>query len=185
MNAFAEVSNNEYGTVEEIDTVRFRRVLPGPIERVWEYLTDPEKRATWLAGGPMELRPGGKMELRYRHSDLTTPSDPPPAEFRKKADGFTMSERVLRCEPPRLLSHTWTGEFSPNSEVTYELTPRGKDVLLTLTHRRLSPKSMRSVGPGWHTHLGLLEDRLTGAAVRPLWATLMKLRPEYEKFLPT
>jgi len=33
-----------------------RGQLPGPIERVWEYLTDPDKRARWFAGGPMEPR---------------------------------------------------------------------------------------------------------------------------------
>jgi hypothetical protein len=28
---------NEYGTVTGPDTVRLERLLPGPIERVWEY----------------------------------------------------------------------------------------------------------------------------------------------------
>ncbi|HPF91720.1 MAG TPA: hypothetical protein PLL57_13755 [Flavobacteriales bacterium] len=27
------------------NTIRFTRVLPGPIERVWSYLVDPEKRS--------------------------------------------------------------------------------------------------------------------------------------------
>ena len=40
--------------------IRIMRTLPGPIERVWTYLTDPAKRAKWFAGGPMELRAGGK-----------------------------------------------------------------------------------------------------------------------------
>src|SRR5688572_29818333 len=38
------------------DTVRMERLFPGPVERVWEFLVDPDKRALWLAGGPMELR---------------------------------------------------------------------------------------------------------------------------------
>ena len=94
MNAFTAVSNNEYGTVSEVGTVRFQRVLPGPIERVWSYLTDPEKRATWLAGGPMELRAGGKMELHFRHADLTSRSDPIPAKFKSMESGFTQPGRV-------------------------------------------------------------------------------------------
>ena len=36
--------------------IRIMRTLPGPIERIWTYLTDPAKRAKWFAGGPMELR---------------------------------------------------------------------------------------------------------------------------------
>ena len=40
---------------------RLERLLPGPIERVWAYVTESDKRATWLAGGEMELRVGGKV----------------------------------------------------------------------------------------------------------------------------
>lgn len=36
---------SDYGTHSEPNTLRLERVLPGPIERVWEYLTDSEKRA--------------------------------------------------------------------------------------------------------------------------------------------
>ena len=67
--------------------------------------------------------------------------------------------------------------------MTFELIPHGKEVLLTLTHRRLSREGMQSVGPGWHAHLGVLEDRLAGAAARPFWATFTKLEGEYEKRL--
>jgi uncharacterized protein YndB with AHSA1/START domain len=184
MSAFAMVSENEYGTVTEIDTVRFERMLPGPIERVWSYLTDPEKRATWFAGGEMELRAGGKVQLVFNHADLTTPSDPIPDKYKKKTEcGAEKSGRILRCEPPRLLAFTWSDPRVPDSEVTFELAPLGKEVLLRLTHRKLDRTIMRNVAPGWHTHLGLLEDRLSGAALRPLWATLTKLEGEYEKLL--
>ena len=39
---------SRYGERIDDTTVRFERLLPGPIERVWEYLTDGDKRATWL-----------------------------------------------------------------------------------------------------------------------------------------
>lgn len=184
MKAFGTITENEYGAVAAIDTVRFERVLPGPIERVWSYLTDPEKRATWLAGGPMELRAGGKMELQFHHADLTTPADPIPAKYKAIENGVKLGGRVVRCEPPRLLTTTWSDAPAPDSEVTFELTPRGKEVLLTLTHRRLhSREVMLSVAPGWHAHLGVLEDRLAGTEVRPFWATHTKLADEYEKRL--
>jgi hypothetical protein len=35
--------------VIDADTVRFERLLPGPIERVWDHLTDPDLRQTWMA----------------------------------------------------------------------------------------------------------------------------------------
>ncbi|CAN5643862.1 hypothetical protein BH23DEI1_BH23DEI1_22470 [soil metagenome] len=44
--------------------VRLERRLPGPIHRVWDHLTDPELRATRLAGGPMEGRVGGRIPRR-------------------------------------------------------------------------------------------------------------------------
>ena len=52
-------------------TVRLERILPGPIERVWDYLVDGEKRGEWLCSGEMEPRVGGKVELEFQHSDLS------------------------------------------------------------------------------------------------------------------
>ena len=48
-----------YGTLSDDATLTLERLLPGSIDRVWAYLTDSDKRARWLASGPMELRPGG------------------------------------------------------------------------------------------------------------------------------
>jgi uncharacterized protein YndB with AHSA1/START domain len=38
-------------------TVRMERLLPGPIERVWDYLTKPEFLATWLDEANQHPRP--------------------------------------------------------------------------------------------------------------------------------
>jgi uncharacterized protein YndB with AHSA1/START domain len=62
---------SEFGTFTKPGTVRLERLLPGPIERIWAYLTEPDKRAVWLAGGPMELRVGGRVELQFHHADLS------------------------------------------------------------------------------------------------------------------
>ena len=40
-----------HGELLEPMTVRIERMLPGPIERVWSYLTDSEMRGRWLATG--------------------------------------------------------------------------------------------------------------------------------------
>jgi len=38
------------------ESVRFERLLPGPIERVWDYLTKPDLQRTWLAESAAEVR---------------------------------------------------------------------------------------------------------------------------------
>jgi uncharacterized protein YndB with AHSA1/START domain len=169
----------DYGVATEDGTMRLERLLPGPIERLWTYLTEPEKRARWLAGGPMELRVGGRAELKFRHADLSAEKTAP-ERFKSKDAGQTLECRILACDPPRLLSYTWGREWG---EVVFELTPRGKNVLLVVTHRRLDPKGMASVAAGWHTHLGILADRLDGREPAGFWTAYLRLEAEYERRL--
>lgn len=162
--------------------LRLIRTLPGPIERVWEYLTDPGKRARWFAGGPMDLHPGGKMQLLFRHANLA-PDETPPEPYKQYHDpGTTMDGRVLRCEPPRLLAYT----FGDESDVTFELTPQGHQVLLVLTHRSRGTDipEIGNYASGWHTHLALLIAQLAGAPRPPFWATHARLKDVYEKLRP-
>lgn len=166
---------SEHGVVTAADTVRFQRVLPGPIERVWAYLTEPEKRGKWLASGPMELRVGGKVELRFLHASLSPRVEPTPERFKQFDGGCSLFGQVTRCEPPQLLSFTWGAD----GEVTFELSPRGQDVVLVLTHRRLARTQFVSVASGWHTHLGILEDHLQGAEPRPFWSSHARMEAEY------
>ena len=63
--------NDDYATVLSPTEVRFQRLLPGPIETVWTHLTASKKRGEWFASGPMEPRVGGKVTLRFKHSDLS------------------------------------------------------------------------------------------------------------------
>ncbi|HEX9489404.1 MAG TPA: SRPBCC family protein [Stellaceae bacterium] len=174
---------SEYGVVTESGTVRFERVLPGPIERVWAYLTESEKRGKWLATGNMELRVGGRVELHFRHANLNAHAETPPERYKKYEAGHTLFGRVMHCEPPRLLTLTW-GEEPTASEVTFALTPRGSDVLLVLTHRRLGDRAaMVEVAGGWHTHLGILADNLGGVEPRAFWSTHSRLAADYDSRL--
>ena len=164
--------------------VRFVRLLPGPIERVWEYLTVSEKRAKWFAGGPMDLQVGGRVELTFRHSNIA-PHETPPAKYQQAHEpGITMKSEVTRCEPPRLLSYTFFPEDGQGSEVTFELTSQGKQVQLVLTHRRLEDRNeMVSVGAGWHLHLDLLAALLRGEKLPPFWPSHGRLEAEYSRQL--
>ena len=172
---------NEYGVATESGTVRFERVLPGPIERVWSYLTDSEKRGRWLASGPMELRVGGRVELKFHHAELSAKHEPTPERYKRFDGPHTSVGRITRCEPPRLLSFTWGGNHE-DSEVTFELTPREGEVILVLTHRRLRDKAeMANVASGWHAHLRVLADNLKGAEPGPFWSVLDEVEGEYQK----
>jgi hypothetical protein len=43
--------DDEYGEVREPGTFRIECLLPGPIERLWSYLTESEKRRRWFGAG--------------------------------------------------------------------------------------------------------------------------------------
>jgi uncharacterized protein YndB with AHSA1/START domain len=163
-------------TMIEPGTVKLERLLPGPIERVWAYITESDKRAKWLAAGAFDLRLGGKIRLEFDNSCLPNDGGVPP-EYKGRGQG-KFDGVITRLEPMRLLAHTWTWNGG-NTEVSYELTPRGKDVLLTVVHRRLSAELVKAVMGGWDTHTGILEDILKGVAPRPFWATHARLEKEY------
>ena len=171
----------EHGVITEAGAIRFERLLPGPIERVWAYITEPDKRARWLASGPMDLRPGGEMELVWRNGDLAGPDQPPPEELARFAGEHRMKGRILRLEPPRLLVHSW-GE---DAEVSYELAEHGDRVLLTLTNRRLPNRAeLVGVSGGWHTHLEMLAAELEGREPPRFWDLFARFRAEYEARTP-
>ncbi|NTX50909.1 SRPBCC family protein [Myxococcus sp. CA039A] len=173
----------EYGIVTEPQTVRIERVLPGPIERVWAFLTDSEKRGKWLAAGELEPRVGGRVELHFLHSTLS--HEPLPKRYEVMRNGHRHLGHVTRYEPPHALSYTWAEQTGAPSEVSFELSERGTEVLLVLTHRRLTTRADRvSVASGWDTHLGILDDQLSGHAPRGFWSTHARLEADYEQRLP-
>lgn len=176
---------NDYGVLTAPDTVRLERILPGPIERVWTYLTDSDKRATWFAGGAMDLRAGGEVALVFRNSQLTTNDGPPPPDYANHGGEMHMLGEITECDPPRRLSFTFGGAPGEASEVTFELTPREDEVMLVLTHRRIATRSsMVSFSGGWHTHIGILRHRLEDRDPPGFWTTFTRLEAEYQKRIP-
>lgn len=154
---------NARATLIKPSTIRFERLLPGPVERVWAYLVESEKRSKWLAGGEFELRVGGKIELIFENDKL---SDESRNFGTKRFEG-----RITQLEPLRLLAHTWKwGEGDSN--VIYRLEPRGKDVLLSIQHQLPEDGGInRGVAGGWATHVGILADLLEGKKPRSFWST--------------
>jgi uncharacterized protein YndB with AHSA1/START domain len=171
---------NDRATLIKPSTILFERLLPGPVERVWAYLVESKKRATWLAAGEFDLRVGGKIELHFDNECLTEEKAPPGARGAGK-HGF--EGRITRLEPMRLLAHTWDWDGA-DSEVTYELTPKGKEVLLTIHHRLPDDKDLKlAVGGGWATHVGILADQLAGVKPRPFFTTHSREMKAFEAAL--
>jgi len=171
------IENDVPGQFTKPGEVRIVRTLPGPIDRVWSYLVDPEKRARWFAGGPMEPKQGGKVELFFHHKNIA-PNETPPEDHKQVQDpGFKMTAKVLRWEPPHVLSYT----FDDDSDVTFELSPQGKAVQLVLTHRSRGTDLpfLSGYASGWHTHLAHLIALLEDAPRPPFWAMHAKLKAEY------
>jgi uncharacterized protein YndB with AHSA1/START domain len=136
------------------DAVLFERVLPGNIDVVWEYLTVPDRVASWLAIATIEPRAGGSARLQW---ESWSTDDPPP----NGEPYWTATGVVTRWDPPRALAYTWNQPGLPESEISFELTPQGDETLLVLTHRRI-PKERHLFAAGWHTHLDLFATRLQG-----------------------
>lgn len=175
----------DYGIVTEAGAIRFERLLPGPIERVWDYLVESDKRATWLARGEMDLRPGGAFEHVWRNNELTGHKDDAPPPKHKDHVEHRMTGTVLEVDPPHRLVEEWDSGKENESEVVFELAEAGDKVRLTLIHRRLPNRSMMvGVGGGWHTHLEVLAARLEGREPPRFWATYATLDPEYEARIP-
>lgn len=169
----------EYGRAVAPDAVRFERLLPGPIERVWAYLTQSDKRAEWFAAGEMAPRAGAEMELVFEHSRLSPPGTPVPEKFRKYDRRIVSRHRITRVEPPHVLAFDWGDEALP-SEVEFVLSEEGDRVRLVLTHRRLADRSaMRDVAGGWHAHLAVLSARLAGEPPQSFWMLFDGIEEDY------
>ena len=150
-------------------TVRLERVLPGTPERVWEYLTDPELRVTWFAGGVLDARVGGVTDFRYDHARIS--AEPVPEEFRDHRETGV----VTAYEPPRLLAFTFG-----DGVVEFRLDRVAGGTRLVLTHTRLDlPGDFAPAGAGWHAHLDVLAARVSGQAPPPFWALHERLEREY------
>ena len=133
--------------------VRFWRRLPGPIERVWAHLTDPNQLSGWYdAGSVIEPREGGAVRLNDGH----------------------IRGVVTQWRPPVKFAHTWNvfgpGEAVsayPESYLTLELAPHGDAVALTLIHLPVLERFEPQNAMGWATFLDIVEDTLIGQPVRP------------------
>lgn len=170
MNVQTELA--DFARMENGSTLVIQRRLPGPVERIWRYLTDSALRSTWLAAGEMDLVPGAPMELVWRNDNLSDPSDTRPAGFPEEE---RMTCHIIAVDPMRLLSFAWG-----KGAVTIQLEPQGDSVLLTLTHTGLDEAGRRNgTAAGWHMHLDVLAARAADTPAASFWSGWVALRDSY------
>ncbi|HEV7716068.1 MAG TPA: SRPBCC domain-containing protein [Steroidobacteraceae bacterium] len=163
---------SEKGRLISETMIRFERRLPGPIERVWEYLTQPKHLAVWFGAKQsryvLEPRVGGAVSL---------------------GDNGHIRGVVTQWQPPHKLVYTWNvfipGETEsryPESYVTFELTTLPEDakqVLLTFSHRPMLEGFEQQSMMGWHSFFGLLEQLLRGEPPESLEAAMRRNKVLY------
>ena len=142
------------GEVQREGAVRFERLVPGPIERVWAHLTERALLPLWYGEGAylIEPREGGAISLMDGH----------------------IRGVVTQWRPPRFLAYTWnvfdpgdTVSAYPESYLSFELEARGDDVVLVLTHRPIPPDFEGRTMTGWHTFMDAIAAVLRGEKPLP------------------
>lgn len=109
------------------------------------------------------------------YGELTDPPGEGPAEH---SGEHRLESRITEVDPPHKLAIEW----GSTGGVTFELESRGEQVLLTVTHHRVSDRStLISVSGGWHAHLDVLVARLTDRDPEPFWGNVNRVKSEYER----
>lgn len=173
------MSESKYGELLADGTLLFVRVLPGPIERVWSYLTDPEKRATWLAGGETGRRAGDKIEFYFNNNRLTTHEEVVPDKYADQ-DEVSFNGEIIACDPPHRLHFYWPERDGGVTEVEIRLSRHGDEARLELRHKGIRrPDDLIGASGGWHVHLDILHARLGGTEPEPFWSRHSRLEVDY------
>lgn len=172
-----------YGKMIDPHTVQFVRILPGPIERIWEFLWDGDKRGEWFARGPMPSRVGESFQMHFKHSTLS-PSEAEPPETMREMDktGHHSRNTLLAYDPPRRLVFSFGDEKQIDSEVEFLLKQEGDKVRLTLTHRKIPNRQFAvNVSGGWHSHLAILQYKAEGKVPPAFWDVWRETEGAYDK----
>jgi uncharacterized protein YndB with AHSA1/START domain len=134
-DAYVEAFGLGEGTAED-DAVRFERLLPHPVEKVWPALVGPD-------GAPAE---GGEPPLPVTNGHV--PAGP-----------------LTAVKAGEVLEYVWLSDGEPAGRVRWELTgghPAGTRVVLTQTLPAATDEERVTALAAWHTQLEILADHLRG-----------------------
>jgi uncharacterized protein YndB with AHSA1/START domain len=132
--------------------VRFERPMAGTAEGVWAVLTDFKRLPAWYGDGALEGKVGGSVSLMGGHIRGT----------------------VTQWKPARKLAYTWN-VFGPGQEespypesyLTLELDPEGKETKLSLSHLPVLDRFVKVNAMGWHIYLDMVDAAVRGVPVEP------------------
>lgn len=179
-----------YGKMLDAHTVQFVRILPGPIERIWDYIADGKKRGEWFASGDLPAKTGETFELRFKHSELSPNQAPPPEKFiEMDKTGHHSRNKLLAYEPPHRLAFTFGDEKDFYSEVEFRLDaegdPKDNKVRFTLTHSKIPDRQYAvDVSGGWHAHLTILQYKAEGKVPPAFWDVWRQTENVYDERYP-
>jgi uncharacterized protein YndB with AHSA1/START domain len=142
-----------YGDAITGETVQIRRRLRASAEQIFDLWTKPDLMVRWMSPyvgdvdctASCDLRPGGAFSLVMSSGESSR----------------VVSGTYVQIDRPRKLVFTWIGPLTNNVDtlVTVELTPRGDETDLTLTHERLPTSAIRQGhATGWGNILDHLAD---------------------------
>ncbi|WP_140986725.1 SRPBCC family protein [Asticcacaulis tiandongensis] len=177
--------NTDYGKVYENGMLVFERLLPGPLEKVWAYIVDGDKRARWFSSGNIPSQAGQYFTMTFNHTQLS--GEVAPERFSVMREPVSFDVKLLSIDAPHQVSFTWPeGDEASEDEiatVTITLTPQDDKVLLRLT--QTNPRIRRDLIidylGGWHSHLGIFEDVANNRPPRPFWTTHAAIEAHYQQ----
>ena len=155
-------------------TIQFVRILPGPIEKVWDYLYDSDKRGEWFARG--DFGQGGRT-FRAALEAFGIVAAQRPAAGEHEGDGQDRPYRHQYPAEDRAAAsaglHLWARKAKA-ADVSRSGIPTGGDkdnkVRFTLTHSKIPDEGYRiGVSGGWHSHLEVLQYRAEGKTPPAFW----------------
>ena len=175
-----------YGKLVNPQTVVFERLLPGPIERVFAFLFEEDKRKLWFTTGAIPTTPGEKFQMTWKHSTYSPNKSVAPDSMKEMDEkGHTATNTLLVYEPPYRLVFTFgEGKYGSDkaTEVEFLLKPEGDKVRLILTHSKIPERGYAlGVSGGWHAHLDVLEMQLKGEVPPGFWDIWRRYDGAYER----
>lgn len=137
--------------VDGDDTVvAFPRVLPYPVDAVWEAITDPALLAQWTPyTADRNLGSPGDAVITMLTED--------------GAPDMSFPAAVHRAEPASLLEHEWGPD-----ELVWHIAPVEGGTRVVLTQRSRAEGMASALAAGWHLCFDVLDGLLAGKPFGPI-----------------
>jgi len=138
-----------YSETGEGVVLAFERRMERSIDKIWAVLTVPERIADWMGEAEIDLRVGGRFNLRWHD------------------DKGAMTGVITALDPPRLFEHTWEENIgAPVSRVRWTLAPDGDGCRVRLAHIFTSVEGKHLIGfaGGWEDFLDIIPIVADGIA---------------------